>query len=327
MWGAIQPIQALGALNKRSLSFPLPAWPFMCIDRGMGTTNSPTTLNLATRKTITKAQMQALQELNQAFSRTFSLSLSAWLGANVQISMMGAERQVFTTLLENIDVEHTYFSFCHFSPVEGAAIISMELKLIAPVIHLGLGGVDTDEIEEPRELTDIDVAIMDILMTRLCGELNQLWAQCGLRSEYGQRILPATLGRLFPRTEDMLCVTYRMHIGNMSGVMQIALATAVSETVLRELVRQDSKRVQNPATRQILRSRLSNMNIEGALETLPFKVTAQEIVGLEPGAIVRTGINEGTDFLFVISGERVWTASAIAVGERRGAHLIDRRTE
>lgn len=301
----------------------------MCIGNSMETMNaSVTPLNLATRKSITKAQTQALQELNQAFSRTFSLSLSAWLGSNVQIVMTGAQRVIFTSMLETCDVESTYFSLCHFSPVEGNSIISMEMKLIAPVIHLGLGGTElTEEVEAPRELTDIDVAIMDTLMTRLCGELNHLWAQCGLRCEYGQRILPATLGRLFPRMEDMLCLTYQMHIGNMKGTLQIALGTAVSDMVLRELVRQDSKRVQSPATRETLRTRLSGMSVEGTLETMLFKISADEVLALEPGAIVRTGLSEGTDFLLSLSGQKVWQAGAIALGERRGAQLIERRSE
>lgn len=301
-------------------------WPFICISTPrMDKTQQATPLNLATRKTITKAQTQALHELNQSFARTFSLSLSAWLGTNIQIGMTGAHRQVFTSMLETVEVEHNYFSLCHFSPVEGSAIISMDMKLITPVIHLGLGGIDMEEIpEQERELTDIDVAIMDILMSRLCVELNQLWAHCGLRSEYGQRVLPATLGRLYPRTEDMLCISYQMQIGNVQGTFQMVMSTAVSDMILRELVRQDSKRIQSPVTRQLLRSRLEGLKVEGALEMQPFRLSADQILNLEPGMVLRTDISEGADFFLSIEGGKNWTASPVCMGERRGARLIER---
>jgi len=154
--------------------------------------------------------------------------------------------------------------------------------------------------------------------------MNQLWSQCGLKSEFDQRILPATLGRIYPRTEDMLCLTYQMKIGNVTGVLQIALATAVSDMLLRELVRQDSKRVQSPATRELLRSRLAALKLTGALETQSFQVSANSVVDLKPGAVLHTGIAEGSDFVFSLEGQPAWTAQAIAANEWRCAQLNER---
>jgi flagellar motor switch protein FliM len=279
-------------------------------------------VDLSDRKSVTAEQMLMLVSLNQAFSRTLSIKLSAWLGATISIAMVAAERCLYESLLDTIEIERSYFGQSRFRSPDCRALFVMDLALTEPVVNLGLGGLaEIAGTGGPREVTQIDIAVVNTLLATICTEMNQMWAGCKLSSEFESEVPPANAARFFPRTENVLSFTYEMKIGTIEGVFQVAFATAVSDVILREIERQDRQRVQSPDTRELLERRLGQVRLPTTLRLPSFRLRASELMRLEPGLVFKSSLARTTPFQFSVTGGPAWEATAVVVDSRVSARL------
>jgi flagellar motor switch protein FliM len=279
-------------------------------------------VNFADRKSITAEQMLMLVSMNQAFSRTLSIKLSAWLGASIKVSMVAAERCLYQDLLETIDVEASYFAQCRFRSPDCRALFVMDMALTEPVVNLGLGGlaeIPGDGVQ--REVTLIDTAVVNIMLTTISSEMNHMWIACGLHADFESEVPQANSARFFSRGENVLSFIYEMTIGKVQGTFQIAFATAASDVILREIERQDSRRVQSPATRQMLEQRLAEVMQPATLRLPAFRLRAAELMRLEPGSVLKSTLARSSPFRFAVEGGPSWEATAVVVDSRVSARL------
>ncbi|QHN03887.1 hypothetical protein FTO74_11265 [Granulicella sp. WH15] len=280
-------------------------------------------VNFADRKSINAEQMAMLFGLNQAFSRSLSLKLSAWLGASIRISMTAAERCLYQNLLETIAIESSHFGQCRFRSPDSRVLFALDLALVEPVVNLGLGGLtDITGTGAKRDITQIDIALVNILFSMICAEMNHMWITCKLVADFESEVPRANAARFFTHSENVLSFIYEVQIGNIQGTFQMAFATAVSDVVLREIDRHDSQRIQPPATREILERRLSEVVQPVTLRLPPFRVLASAITQLQPGQILKSNLARATPFRFAAPpGGPVWEATAVVVDSRVSARL------
>ncbi len=285
-------------------------------------------VDFANRASITPEQMQILVSLNASFSQSLSVNLSSWLGASIKLAMMSVERCMYPSMLDMIDLPQSYFAQLRFRSPDARALVSLDLALVEPVVHLGLGGAIDNAPKEPtkREPTQIDVAIMEILLESISNEMNRMWAPYGLQAGYEARVLPPSVNRVFPATEYVLCFTYEIQIGNTQGVMQVALATAIASMLLRGVGGRSTDRVQPPATRHMLQNRLEQIGFRTTLRLPHFKVRASEIVNLAPGAILRSSLPRTTPAIFTLPGGPTWDAVPAVSDGRIAAKLLKLQT-
>jgi flagellar motor switch protein FliM len=280
-------------------------------------------VDFAHRGSITSEQMQVLLGLNQMFSQSLSVNLSSWLGANIKFAMVSAERCMFPALLETIDLPKSYFAQLRFHTPDARALISMDLSLLEPIVHLGLGGLNTVAPSSVvRDPTPIDIAIMEIVINTLCSEMNRMWGPFGLQAAYECRLLASNVNRTFPQTEFVLCFTYEVQIGQTQGVMQVAIATSVASMLLRGVAGRTSERVQPAATRQMLQSRMELVPMRTTLRLPAFKVRASEIVNLEAGTVLRSSLPRTTPATFALPGGPAWDAVPAVSDGRIAAKLL-----
>jgi flagellar motor switch protein FliM len=279
-------------------------------------------VDFADRKPLTSEQMKMLVSLNQPFTRSASDALSGWLAANVSISMIAVERTLYQDHLRTMLDEDLYMVEGRFEGSGAAALLSMYQELVGAVVHLGLGGrADAPIPSTQRELSPIDDAIMQILLTTLWSELNKIWRSCGLKAIYEKRILKANAPKVFPQSEYLLSFTYEVHMGTAEGILQLSLSTTVADILLRELGRQDRHRIQPPETHRLLRQRFAQTRHTASLTLPPFRIMASDLLELQPGFVLHSGIARPTPARFCVPGGPVWNATPATRGSRLVAEI------
>jgi len=267
-----------------------------------------TAVNFQNRKSLTAEQMHLLVAANQVFGRSTSARLTSWLNVGIRIVMVAAERVLYRDHLEVSDINGMYSGEARFSS-SATALVCLDLSFVSAIVHLVLGGPpNIPDSPESRELTAIDATIMNVFLGTLWTELNQIWSSCGLQAEYKSEVQFANLGKMFAQTEYLLVFTYEMKVGKVEGVLQVALPTAVADTLLRELDRRDTGHTQSSETRRILQSRLANAKHKTYLRSPNFNVSVAQILDLTQGSLLNCGIPQSTTAQFGIQGGKVWTA-------------------
>ena len=284
---------------------------------------APTAVNFGKRGSISTEQMQMLVSVNQVFSQSLGITLSARLSSVITLTMVAAERTLYHNLLDNIDIEASYLGQSRFKAPDARSLIALDLTLVEPLVHLALGGINAiPKNPHDREVTLIDVAIMEIVMGVICTEMNLMWAPFGLQAAYDGRVLPIHARRFYPQSEYVMSFTYEVHIGDRVGSLQIALATVIASSLLREVDRRDHQRVQPPATRHLLHERLANLGVRSTLRLAPFKIMASDVVNLRTGMLLESNIPTSTPCLLGMPHGPAWEALPMLSDERIAAKLI-----
>jgi flagellar motor switch protein FliM len=280
-------------------------------------------VNFSKRGSITAEQMQMLVSINQVFSQSLGITLSARLGAPVTLAMVAAERSLYHNLLDTIDLDATYLAQSRFKSPDARALFSIDLPLVEPLVHLALGGLTAiPKSSGDREITQIDVAIMEVVMGVICAEMNLMWAPFGLQAAYESRVLPIHARRFFPQSEYVMSFTYEVHVGDRVGALQVALATVIASSLLRDMDRRDTDRTQPPATRRLLQERIGDLGVRSTLRLPPFKIMASEILNLRPGMLLESRLPTSTPCLLGMPHGPAWEALPMLSDERIAAKLV-----
>ena len=238
--------------------------------------DAPTAINFAKLGSISPEQMQMLISVNQVFSQNLGMTLSARLGAPINLTMVAAERSLYHKLVDNIDFDSSYLAQSRFKSPDARSLLTLDLSLVEPLVHLALGGLTTiPKVSAQRELTQIDIAILEILMNAFSTEMNSMWAQFGLQASYESRVVPVHAKRFFPPAEYVLSFTYEMQVGDRQGARFRSFSPPSSPPPCCAKSIFATTTVRNhPATRRLLQERLGGLGVRTTLRLPPFKVMA-----------------------------------------------------
>lgn len=280
-------------------------------------------VNFAERRSLTAEQMKTLINLNLPFTSILSAHLSSWLDSKIKLSMVAAERILYRDQLDMFAPEGMYLSEGRFEDLGVSALLQIDVQCVDAIVHLGLGGRDQLAANgASRELTRVDVAIMEIFLKSVWKELNHVWSACGLQASFERRVLPGDVLKVFHYSEYLLSFTYSITIGAIEGFLQLSLSTTVTDILLREIDRQEVRRPQSPEIKKLLQQRLSQIPQRGFLRLPPFSIEIATIRELKPGTLLTTGIPSTEPARLSFSGGPELRATAMQRSGRVVAEVL-----
>ncbi len=186
---------------------------------------------------ISKDQVRTLQMLHEAFARTVSSSLSAYLRSLVEVQLASVEQLTYGEFMLSVTSPSTLGIF-EMPPLKGGAVLDVNPHLVFPIIDRILGGPGRASIQV-RELTEIERTLLDRVFRRLLTDLQQAWQQVGrfdihlLNVETNPQFVQLTA----PNDITVL-VIFDVRVGDVQGVMSLCLPFPLVEPILPKLVTQ-----------------------------------------------------------------------------------------
>ena len=281
-------------------------------------------LDFAARRALTRDQMEMLAALNQPILHTLTFQLSAWLGADITLSMLAVERQLCQTFLSTMDLQGCYATQGLFSTLSTPALLTIDLSCVDVVAHYGLGGLlEYKPIETRREATLSDMALLDSLLAKVWAGTNQVWARCDLHAEFEARVLPTSVGKVFSPSDNLMIFTYVMTIAGVESSLQLCLPSVVADRLLKELHLRDEKHIQPPEVTELVLQRLGETRHTATLGLPSFKLDVSRLKALRCGDVLDTGIATSTLAEFCVKGGIVWQSKPVKFESgHRGAQIV-----
>ncbi len=276
-------------------------------------------LDYSARRSLTPDQMDTLTDLNKPIMQTLSFQLSAWLDANISLSMVSVERVLYQTFLSAQDLNALYLTRGVFASLRAPALLCIDLTCVDAVAHYGLGGsLEYTRIDATRAATPSDMALLDSLLTKVWVEVNQIWAACEIHGEFEERVLPTSTGKVFTASDNLLVFTYVLTIAEVEASLQLCLPSTIADRLLKEIHRQDTRHNQPPEVRELVLQRLRQMRHKATLRLPSFPMRFSELTALRPGDVLNTGIASSTLAEFSVHGGTVWQSRP---SKFEGGHL------
>jgi len=270
---------------------------------------------------ISNEQLRAISMINDIFARNLTHHLSAWFRSRVQVSLVSAEQIPFSEFLLRIP-ELAYVCSVRLEPLRATSVLQLDLTTAPPMIDLLLGG--EGKPSEPRELTDIEEAILSGVVEAICRELTTAWQPVGLGFTFEKRQMQTQTPRLIPVSEKTLCLSFELRLGETSGLLNLAFPAVASNTILRRLAGEKSRQRRHAEeTRRRLRELTGACRTGTALYLPAVRVSAGSLGELRPGTILRFSLPASrTAAQFRAGGVALFSATPAGQDEHRAAQLL-----
>lgn len=270
---------------------------------------------------ISNEQLRAISMINDIFARNLTHHLGAWFRSRVQVSLVSAEQIPFSEFLLRIP-ELAYVCSVRLDPLRATSVLQMDLTTAPPMIDLLLGGEGNPSA--PRELTDIEEAILSGVVEAICRELTTAWQPVGLSFSFEKRQMQTQTPRLIPVSEKTLCLSFELRLGETSGLLNLAFPAVASNTILRRLAGEKSRQRRHAEeTRQQMRRLVGACRTGTALWLPSVRVPAAALGELRAGTILEFELPASrTRAQFRAGGVSLFSASPVGKDDHRSAQLL-----
>jgi flagellar motor switch protein FliM len=281
--------------------------------------------NFSTAGQISTEQLRAISMLNDLFARNLTHNLSAWLRSRFQVSLVSAEQIPFTEFLLRIP-DLNYVSSVRMEPLGALSVLQLDLSLAPPIIDLLLGGEGRDG--PLRDLTDIEESILASVVELICRELTAAWQPVGLSFNFERRQMQTQVARIMSVTEKTLCLSFEIRAPRSSGLLNLAFPAVVSNTILRRLTSDWSRRRRHsPESLARMEASARRLRFGANLQLPPIRLAASVLEALEPGTVLRFDLSANTPAEWRVGGQHLAQAQAIRQGAHRAARIESMATE
>jgi len=239
---------------------------------------------------VSKEQMRSLQFMHDRFARNVSTSLSVYLRAVTEISVVSVEQFAYSEFLVSL-ADPTAFYALAIPPLGEFGALEINPSVAFPMFDRMLGG-EGRSAAPGRALTDIEQHVADSVVKVLLESLTETWKPIvDVRFEIRGRDTRPQMLQIAAPNETVLMVAFDMAVGEARGTVNLCLPVTIVEATGGGLAQAWHRQRQEPTSseRQWLRHHLSaaQMPVTASIET---RLTARDLVDVGPNDIVSLGI-------------------------------------
>ena len=261
-------------------------------DDGRGATASDavaTRYNFRRPDRVSKEQLRSLHFLHDRYAVNLSSSLSAFLRAVTEVSIVSVEQFAYSEFLMSLPDPTAFYSFT-MQPIEGVAALEINPTIAFTMVDRMLGG--TGQTPPPnRALTEIEQNVLDTVVKLLLEHLTETWRPIAeLNFKAQDRETRPQMLRVTGPNEVVILLAFEMRIGEMRGMLSLCFPALTIEA-LEEKFAQGWQRARRQPTAIEQANLATNLGrIPLAVSTqLETRLPARDLLGLKAGDVISLG--------------------------------------
>lgn len=261
-----------------------------------------------------KDQLRTLEIIHENFSRLLNNFLSGYLRTVVDIQVLSVQSLIYNEFSNSIP-NPAILGIVNFSPLEGQIIIEIASDLAFAMIErvLGSDGSIVSE-KESRSLTEIELTLMKNVIMKFINLLKEPWSNIiELRPKLETIETNSQFAQIVSPSESIALITFSLKIGEIEGMINIAIPHFVIEPILPNLSSKlwfsnSSKKPASEIQKESLNVSVKNTNVDVRVVVGKTKITVLEMLTLSKGDVIILDKNVDEDFEIYIEKERKFLA-------------------
>ncbi len=239
---------------------------------------------------ISKEQIHSLHFLHDRFARNVATSLSAYLRAITELSVVSVEQFSYSEFLMSL-TDPTAFYALAIPPFDELGALEINPAVAFTMIDRMLGGVG-QPLALNRALTDIEQHVVDSVVKLLLESLSETWRPIvdlafGIR---GRETRPQMLQVAAPN-EIVIMIVFDVRIGDARGMINLCIPASIVETTGGHFAQawHRQRREPTPIEAAWLHENLSRVPLPVSA-VLDARLKARDLLALTPGDVLSLGI-------------------------------------
>ncbi len=269
---------------------------------------------------FSKDQIRTLQMMHETFARLTTTALSAQLRALVSVHVASVDQLTYEEFIRSIP-NPTTLAVVNMDPLKGSAVLEIDPSITFTIIDKLFGGTG-ESTKISRELTDIELSVMEGIIVRILGNLREAWSNViDLRPRLGNIETNPQFAQIVPPNDMVVLITLETKVGEVEGMTNLCIPYITIEPVISKLSAQYwYSSIRKGATDEnmtIIQSRLETVELPIIAEIGEVEVTMQEIMDLQAGDVVKlpnTKVN--SEMVIRIGGRKKYKCRPGLIGSR-----------
>ncbi|MCL5025289.1 MAG: flagellar motor switch protein FliM [Chloroflexi bacterium] len=272
---------------------------------------------------FSKEHLRAIQTIHESFAHGTASSLSSYLRTGVQLQLSSVEQAVYEEYIEQLS-NPTVLAIVSADPLPGHMIIEMNMGLAFALIDRLLGGTGLVP-QKLREVTDVELILLQTLIKSLLASLRESWLQIHrvnlkldemvFNPEIVHSALPADVGVL---------LLFELRMKETSNIISIFTPYTMLEPIIGKLTSQmwlAGVRKDVSGGQDAIRMQLEKVDLPVKAELGTATVSVRELIGLQRGDVIvlETGIKEELEVM--VAGKHKYYGRPGRIGRRLGVAI------
>jgi len=249
---------------------------------------------------FSKDQVRTLQMIHETFARLTTTSLAAQLRSLVQIHVVSVDQLTYEEFTRSIP-SPTTLGIVNMDPLKGSSVIEIDPAITFSIIDRLFGGKG-ETLKTNRELTDIEMSVIEGILVRLLGNLREAWANMtDLRPRLGNIETNPQFVGIVPPNSMVILTTFDTKIGEVEGMVNFCIPYITIEPIISKLSAQYWYAAINKTitTEHInfIKQQLNDIKLTVIAQLATTTLSFAEVSQLKEGDVIRfdTGVNSDMD--------------------------------
>lgn len=277
---------------------------------------------------FSKDQIRTLQMMHETFARLATTGLSAQLRALVSVHVASVDQLTYEEFIRSIP-NPTTLAVINMDPLRGSAILEIDPSISFTIIDRLFGGKG-EQAKISRELSEIEMSVMEGIIVRILGNMRESWSTViDLRPRLGNIETNPQFAQVVPPNDMVVLITLETKIGEVEGMTNLCIPYITIEPIINKLSAQywysSIRKGELDENRAVIQERLDQVAIPLIAEVGSVDVSINDFMNLSIGDVVKLENTSTRSEMIVKVGERkkfkclpgrVGSRLAIQIGER-----------
>lgn len=276
---------------------------------------------------FSKDNLRTIHLLHETFARQFANMLTGYLRLTVRAAVESVEQLTFEEFIRSLS-SPTYIAVCSLGSGDKPVLIEAGLALAFSLVDRMLGGPGGGNYEE-RELTEIETAIMEEVVTQLLIALSGAWSMVMEVSFRLDRVefRPQFAQVVFPN-EIVLNVCVSVNLGATEGFINLCLPYTTLEDILSELNAEKWLSTRPSESRpmgkeMLFRTDLSSARVELVAELGRTRLRVSDLRQLQVGQVIRLNKRISDNINVKVQDKLAFAAVPGTAGSRMAVQITE----
>ena len=257
---------------------------------------------------FSKDQIRTLQMMHENFARVTTTSLSAQLRTLVGIHVASVDQLTYEEFIRSVSNPST-LAIVSMDPLKGSSILEIDPSITFTIIDRLFGGPGESPKNLNRELTDIELSVMEGIIVRILGNLREAWSQViDLRPRLGSIETNPQFAQMVSPNDMVVLITLETKVADVEGMMNFCIPYITIEPILSKFSAQywyaSIRRGSTSENLKIIKEKLQNIFVETSAELGSMQLPLSDILNLQKGDVVKFTDTKITDPVIFKIGNR-----------------------
>jgi flagellar motor switch protein FliM len=270
---------------------------------------------------FSKDQIRTLQMMHETFARLTTTALSAQLRALVSVHVASVDQLTYEEFIRSIP-NPTTLAVINMDPLKGSAVLEIDPSITFTIIDKLFGGMGESSAKISRELTDIELSVMEGIIVRILGNLREAWSNViDLRPRLGNIETNPQFAQIVPPNDMVVLITLETKVGEVEGMTNLCIPYITIEPVISKLSAQywysSIRKGVTDENMSIIQNRLETVELPVVAEIGEVSISVQEVLGLCVGDVIKLPDTKmSSDMTVRIGGRKKYKCRPGLIGNR-----------